>query len=211
MSRAPAVGRFAGTTRRVHPRGVLFVTASFFVALGACAALIGVLPADTAVREAVLGLASPPVLRVMHAVNLAGAWQVLLPGTLAVLVVFERARERWWLWLALMVAATASPDVFKVLIGRPRPEAVSLGFPSGHSTAAAAFFGMLTYLAGTLPSLPCRLVRAGSLIMIVLVGVARVMLRAHWPSDVLGGFTLGLALACIAIVIAERPPRRPGA
>jgi membrane-associated phospholipid phosphatase len=209
MSPASAFGRPAGP-RLVHPRGVLFVTASFFVALGACAALIGVLPADTTVRDALLALATPPVLHVMRIVNLAGAWQVLLPGTLAVLAVFERARARWWLWLALMVAATASPDIFKAIIGRPRPEALSLGFPSGHSTAAAAFFGMVTYLAGALPSPSCRLVRAVSLLMIVLVGIARVMLRAHWPSDVVGGFALGLALACVAIVIAERPVWRPG-
>jgi len=35
-----------------------------------------------------------------------------------------------------------------------------------------------------------------------------VMLRAHWPSDVLGGIALGLALAAIAGLIASRPPAR---
>ena len=42
--------------------------------------------------------------------------------------------------------------------------------------------------------------------MIVLVAVARVILRAHWPSDALGGIALGLALASAAALLA-RPGR----
>ena len=40
--------------------------------------------------------------------------------------------------------------------------------------------------------------------MILLVGAARVMLRAHWPSDVLAGIALGLALAAVAGLLASR-------
>jgi membrane-associated phospholipid phosphatase len=44
--------------------------------------------------------------------------------------------------------------------------------------------------------------------MIVLVALARVVLRAHWPSDSLGGIALGLALASAAAAIAAAQ-RRP--
>ena len=43
--------------------------------------------------------------------------------------------------------------------------------------------------------------------MIVLVGMARVILRAHWPSDVLAGIALGLALAAAAGLLASRPDK----
>jgi undecaprenyl-diphosphatase len=109
-----------------------------------------------------------------------------------------------------MVMAPTLEWTFKQLVARPRPEALSLGFPSGHSTAAAAFFGAVMFLAGALPPRLCAWVRALAMLMIVLVGMARVILRAHWPSDVLAGIALGLALAAAAGLLASRE-RRPGA
>lgn len=181
---------------------VLIVAGALFVALSGFAALAGTLPADAALRDAVLGLASPPVVSLMRVVNAAGDWRVLLPG-MALVLAFPKARARWWIWLALMVVALGGPDVLKLVVGRARPEDASLGFPSGHATAAAAFFGALAHLAGSLPRPARGVVRAGAFVLIALVGVARVVLRAHWPSDVLAGIALGLALASAAVLISN--------
>ena len=124
-----------------------------------------------------------------------------LPATLLLLVLFRRARERWWLWIVLMIAAPAAEGLLKIAVGRARPEGLAFGFPSGHATAAAAFFGAVLYLAGSLPPARRRAVRALSVACIILVGLARIILRAHWPSDVLGGITLGLGLATIAALL----------
>jgi undecaprenyl-diphosphatase len=105
-----------------------------------------------------------------------------------------------------MIMAPTLEWTFKQLVGRPRPEGVALSFPSGHSTAAAAFFGAVMFLAGALPPRLCAWVRALAMVMIVLVGMARVILRAHWPSDVLAGIALGLALAAAAGLLASREP-----
>lgn len=200
--------------RPLHPRAVLVVLCAFLVALVAAVALIGVLPADAAVREALLGWATPAVITLMRIVNYGGEWRVLLPGTLLLLAVFRRARERWWLWIALMIAAPMTEGLLKIAIGRARPEGPAYGFPSGHATAAAAFFGGVLYLAGSLPPASRRLVRTLAVACIILVGLARVILRAHWPSDVLGGITLGLALASVAIILmggSDMAPQTLGA
>ena len=187
--------------RSLHPRAALTVFGAFFVALVAAVATIGVLPADAAVREALLAWATPAIVGLMRVANRGGDWRLLLPGTLLLLVVFRRARERWWLWIALMITAPAAEGLLKIAIGRPRPEGLAFGFPSGHATAAAAFFGAVLYLAGSLPPASRRVVRTLAVACIVLVGCARIILRAHWPSDVLGGITLGLGLATVAALV----------
>lgn len=148
----------------------------------------------------------------MRVVNYGGAWQILLPGTLLLFVAFERARRRWWVWLGLMVLAPTLERALKVLIGRPRPEGAAFGFPSGHATASAAFFGALIYLAESLPPATRRPVRALAILAILLVATARVMLHAHWPSDVLGGIALGVALASGAAALSPggSPSDPPG-
>jgi len=189
-----------------HPRAVLIVSAACFVTLMVVVLLSGVFAADIAVREALLAAASPGVVAAMRVVNHAGDWRVLLPGMLLLYVVFPRARRRWWVWAGLMVVAPLAEGTLKEIVGRARPEGPAMGFPSGHATAAAAYFGAVAYLAGSLrPPAICFAVRALALAVVALVAVARVVLRAHWPSDTLAGIALGLALAAAAALIAAAP------
>jgi undecaprenyl-diphosphatase len=194
----------------LHPRAVLLVCGVFFITLTLAVLLAGASPLDVAARDAILSLESPAIVAAMRVVNYGGSRWFLVPATLLLFVVFPRARARWWLWVGLMLAAPAAEGVLKFLVGRSRPEETSMGFPSGHATAAAAFFGAVMYLAGSLPPPACRLVRALAVLCILLVAMARVILRAHWPSDALGGIALGLALAAAAALVACLPtPARP--
>jgi len=100
---------------------------------------------------------------------------------------------------SLFIALTAVVSgflilAFKNLFGRDRPlnsliEANGLSFPSGHSVMVVVFFGILIYLFSkdnTRKSLIFL-----SIIIVLLVGFARIYLRVHWLSDVLAGFILG--------------------
>jgi undecaprenyl-diphosphatase len=185
-------------------RIVLIAGAVSFVALALAAALLGALPGDHAVRDWLLDVVSPPAVEVLGAVNHLGSWRLLLPATLLILLVSPRARRGWWIWVGLMLAAPGTEGLTKIIVARARPEEASMGFPSGHATAAAAFFGAVIYLAGRLPSTACFLVRVAAVLVIVLVGMARIVLRAHWPSDVVAGMLLGLAFACAAAMLDSR-------
>ncbi len=184
----------------------LVIPLAAFLALAGAVALTGVLPGDVWLRELILAHASAPVTAIFKWINYAGAWRVLGPASL-VLLAFPRVRRRWWVWLLLMIVAPTLEGVLKEVIGRPRPEGRAFGFPSGHATAAAAYFGALIWAAGDLPPRARRAVRWAAAAMIVLVALARVVLRAHWPSDTLGGIALGLACATAAALISSSTGR----
>lgn len=100
---------------------------------------------------------------------------------------------------------------------RPRPDLVphgvivtSASFPSGHAMMSAIVYLTLgVLLARTQPSLPLRIyLIALSVVITVLVGVSRVYLGVHWPTDVLAGWTLGAAWALMFWLIAVKVDRR---
>ena len=184
---------------------MLILTAACFVALTAAVILAGAHPADGAVRDGLLALNTPVLVAVMRVVTHLGHAWFLVPAMAVLLAVFAEARARWWVWVAAMLLAPIAETAFKTLIGRPRPFDASFGFPSGHATAAAAFFGALIYLAGSLRPPARTWVRALAGLAIVLVALSRVLLRAHWPSDVIGGVALGLALASAAALLGRSP------
>jgi membrane-associated phospholipid phosphatase len=190
--------------RRSNSWRVLLASAACFLALALTVLLVDPFPGDAAARRWVLGYGSPAVVGVAHVVNYLGNWRVLLPATLLLLAAFPRARARWWLWVGLMLAAPSAEGLLKIVVGRTRPEEASMGFPSGHATAAAAFFGAVIYLASPLRPPLRQAVRAASIVLIVLVALARVVLRAHWPVDTLAGIALGLLFASLATMLDDR-------
>lgn len=115
--------------------------------------------------------------------------------------------------LSLAVGAALAPLV-KAIVERPRPplalhEVVerSSGFPSGHATQAAAGWLALGLVVALAPRRggagTTGLVRRWPLalagLVVVLVGVSRVVLGVHSPTDVLAGWLLGLACAVVVV------------
>ena len=187
---------------------MLTITAIAFVSLTAVIWVFGTVTLDQQAFETIIELATPGVVRVMKVVNYAGEKLVLIPAMVVLYVVFRRARRQWWIWAALMVAAPIAERLVKLAVGRARPMGEGFAFPSGHVTAAAAYFGTVFYLAGSLSSPALRVtIRAAALATIVLVALARIVLRAHWPSDTLAGAALGLALASSAALAASAQVR----
>lgn len=102
--------------------------------------------------------------------------------------------------------------LLKMGFDRPRPDLVSHGsivytasFPSGHSMMAAVTY--LTLAALLIRMQPKRRLKAYlllvAILITVLVGISRVYLGVHWPTDVLAGWTAGAAWASLCWVVAR--------
>ncbi len=185
-----------------------------FLGLSAVVFATGLLPGDVLIRAEVLEGRGSLWHSLARWANYGGTWMVLLPAMLLLFWLSPAARRHWWLWCGVMIASGAVEHLFKLLVGRPRPRGTALGFPSGHTQAAAAFAVLLIYLISREPlGRTQRLaLQALAVALIISVGFARIMLNAHWPSDVLGGFLLGGGFAAAgAWWDAAQVPARPEA
>ena len=190
-------------------RVIFLASAGMFLVLALAASLGGVFPSERRLYEWIAGGISPAGAALFWLIYLLGNKWILVPAILLLLAALPRIlRRRWWLWLAVMLGAPILEVLAKEIVGRPRPEAPSMGFPSGHVTAAAAFFVMAGYLGEkSLGSRPARtIIWILAVLFIVLVGIARIVLRAHWPLDAVGGAALGLACAAAAAWWNEHHP-----
>jgi undecaprenyl-diphosphatase len=148
-----------------------------------------------------------------------GGAGVLTILTLAAAGFLALQRRRWL--AAYLLAAVASgvvvSTVLKLGFDRPRPELVPHGqivytssFPSGHSMLSAVVFLTLgALLASGQRNLRLRAyLIALAVFLTTMVGVSRVYLGVHWPTDVLAGWTAGAAWALLSWALAARLRRR---
>lgn len=143
-----------------------------------------------------------------------GSFMVLTLVTVAAFVALVTAkRVRTALYFVLIVVSgQMASETIKSLVDRARPTVVprlalasNQSFPSGHS-----MLSMIVYLALgllVLPYLASRPLRYGviamSVVLALIVGSSRVYLGVHYPTDVLGGWSLGLAWLGSAELIAR--------
>lgn len=123
--------------------------------------------------------------------------------------------RRHWPELVLFMATLAGGGVInfilKHLFQRARPEAFRIvdasgySFPSGHATAAICFFGVMTFLLWRTRTTVWErwLLLAGSSGLVVLIGISRIYLGVHYPSDIIAGYSSGamwLTFCCAAFL-----------
>jgi undecaprenyl-diphosphatase len=175
--------------------------------------------ADEALSERfrAYGTASPGVISVIRVATdvMATLPFVTLGVAGAVLLAARRRRRAAGLCAAVTAAVPVLWSLMHWALHRPRPAdgfvAIdSNGFPSGHTSHATATALLVALLLWPrLGTAGRALVVALGAILAVGVGLTRVALLAHWPSDVLGGWLLGLAVvSALALAFAGRSAQR---
>src|SRR5262245_29286331 len=152
--------------------------------------------------------ANPALAQAAGAVTELGRKEYLVVASMG-MIAFLAVLRLWRLagiWAAVTLGGFKLVDVLKGFYDRARPEFddpfvfISSGsFPSGHTADAAMFYGMLAYLViratrrigwFTLPVFA---------LIVALIGFTRIYLGAHWVSDVVGGWILGLGVVALGM------------
>jgi undecaprenyl-diphosphatase len=145
-----------------------------------------------AVRD-ITALGSAPVL-VLFVLSVAGA------------LAARRQYHALWLLLGATLGGRLLNAFLKALFARPRPdealrltEVDSMSFPSGHAMdSAIIYLTLAALLARLIQPLALKLYFLGlAMLITLLIGLSRIYLGVHYPSDVLAGWVGGLAWALL--------------
>jgi undecaprenyl-diphosphatase len=170
-------------------------------------------PLDRAIYEALYAGGRPALLAAARLFTALGEPTVLIGAGIATAL---------WLWyaghrhlpltlIAIVLVGRALSELQKYWIARARPDlephlvvVKTSSFPSGHATSSMIFYlaVALVIARDTRWQKPAA---AGAILLSILIGLSRVMLGVHWPSDVIGGWAFGLLWVLLTLRLAERP------
>lgn len=136
---------------------------------------------------------------------------VLASAVLFYLLLAHRKQSALFVAVVLVSGFALSTTV-KVLVGRARPQLVShldqvsLGsFPSGHALNGILFYGLMALMLA--PCFRYRIARmtvyTTAAVLSLAVGLSRVALGVHYPSDVFAGWFIGAAWLALWVILAE--------
>lgn len=169
-------------------------------------------PLDSALYQAMYVGGNPALVAIARALTALGEPTILIAAGAAVFL---------WLWYAgrarlglilFLIAMTGRgiSELQKYWIARPRPDldphlvvVQTSSFPSGHANSSMIFYTTMA-LALAVGTRWYRAAVIGAVILSLLIGASRVMLGVHWPSDVIGGWSLGLLWVLLTLRPAER-------
>jgi undecaprenyl-diphosphatase len=151
------------------------------------------------------------MVRDFTALGSTGVLAIVTAGVVGFLFFSRKSHTALFVLLAV-IGGVALGNLLKIGFSRPRPELVphsvevfTNSFPSGHAMmSAVVYLTMGNLLARTQKRMSIKIfLLASATFLTVLVGVSRVYLGVHWPSDVLAGWSLGAcwALLCWFVMV----------
>lgn len=172
---------------------------------------------DVAMRGAVHAWATPAFTAAMEAVTqLGSSISLVVLGIVAVLGLARRGRRRAAALLVICgFGGEAWDEALKLVFRRPRPVPFyghapwTYSFPSGHTVASCCFYcALAAILAAGMASFVSRVaVWLGAVAITLAVGLSRIYLGVHYPTDVVGGYLAAIFwLALVWTVYRARGP-----
>jgi membrane-associated phospholipid phosphatase len=164
------------------------------------------------------GLQTPTLIafyKVISAIGLPGVW--VMGIAVGLIFLLRRQWRHLVVWAVTLIGGILVNNVIKLAFARPRPFfpdpfviEQQFSFPSGHAMMAVIGFGMLAYvMIIPLKNRPLSIVIVfANLLLITLIGIARMALGVHFFSDVIGGYAAGGVWLTLCITVLDQLERR---
>lgn len=170
---------------------------------------------DTAIGQAIIqyrGQGLTTFFRYLTKMGNVG-FSAMLIGII-VIVLFLMLKDKHisiWYLLTTAIGAGALNQIVKYLFQKDRPTVEHLidqggySFPSGHAMGSIIIYGALLYIVFKLINNQVikTLALVATVILVGLIGLSRVYLGVHFPSDIIGGYALGAAWLTLSIGLFE--------
>lgn len=203
-------------SRARAPSSRVTIAAALLALLWFAMLTVGTGPADDAILRALYVGGRPALAAAARVATIfGGAWFLIGLGVAFALFLWAKRRGRYGLVIiAVTLAGRGLVEAQKCGIGRFRPEdevhlvpVSTPSFPSGHAASSMIVYLTLAlvFASGTRWKWPAV---AAALALSLAVGLSRVMLGVHWPTDVIGGWAFGLLWVLLALPLAERLAER---
>ena len=155
---------------------------------------------------------------VMQSFSFLGAHYFLIPANIVLVLYFLFVRKERWYSIkvpAISLTSLLLMLVLKQFFHRERPlvplleAAKGMSFPSGHSLMSATFYGLLIYLVWrNVENAAAKWMLSVLLVLLIFfIGLSRIYLRVHYPTDVIAGLSLGFVWLVLSISILNKMER----
>lgn len=167
---------------------------------------------DRTIISTVQGLEAPWLTLIMKAFTWIGSAYVVAPVTLIGFLVlyFKLNRRPQALLLTVVIVGTVVLNsLLKIYFQRERPEihrildANGFSFPSGHTMMAFSLYSILGYIIwkSVKTRSGCFIIVLVASLMTILIGVSRIYLGVHFPSDIVGGLLASGLWVTISVMV----------
>lgn len=167
---------------------------------------------DTKITDFITSFRSPKLNKFFQFVtDLGDLYAYLVATTIVSLFFFFKLKNKRFVFqlIGVVILSALANIALKRAFNRARPTiehlvvVKTLSYPSGHSMSAMAFYGFLIYLVYKVKMKRWHRVVLTLFFMslILLIGISRIYLGVHFPSDVAGGFIAGLIWVAFCIVL----------
>lgn len=168
---------------------------------------------DVNIMEYIHNNTNPIILSLMKFISFIGSERFLFPAV-TMAIAYTLVKKRYYISKLLLLSTLGSyllNYLLKQIFHRTRPieyflvNQGGLSFPSGHSMVTMTFYSTLAFLLAKKVdnNRKKRLIHIIAFVMICLMGISRLYLGVHWPTDVIGGYLAGYIFYYLSIRLVK--------